>query len=265
MPWKVINQMDLKNQLIIDLSKEHFSITDLSQKYGISRPTVYKWITRHKKLGVEGLKRRGQSPIRDRGIGEMARKARNNVLYDGCYAHVISRSIRKIRLFEDNEDFNAFKDLLSLVKRRHGFKLYHYCLMQTHFHLAVSMPNVKEFAKALQLLKSQYSYKFHGKYKLSGPIWRERYRALLIENEHYLNACGEYIENNPVKAGVVTKAEDWEHSSSRNYQKGIEDSLIDKYEICIKRGDLESVDFEEGDVIGSSFFRFQFSERMKMR
>ena len=62
MPWKVINQMDLKNQLIIDYSKEHFSITDLSQKYGISRPTVYKWITRHKKFGIDGLKEKSRAP-----------------------------------------------------------------------------------------------------------------------------------------------------------------------------------------------------------
>ena len=40
MPWKVINQMELKTQFVTDLVKKHFSITDLSQKYGISRPTV---------------------------------------------------------------------------------------------------------------------------------------------------------------------------------------------------------------------------------
>ena len=62
MPWKVINQMGLKNQLVTDHDKEHFSITDLSQKYGISRPTVYKWLKRYKKLGVEGLKEQSRAP-----------------------------------------------------------------------------------------------------------------------------------------------------------------------------------------------------------
>ena len=62
MPWKVINQMDLKNQLVTDLNKEHFSITDLSQKYGISRPTVYKWLRRYKKLGIAGLKEQSRAP-----------------------------------------------------------------------------------------------------------------------------------------------------------------------------------------------------------
>lgn len=62
MPWKVINQMDIKNQLVTDLNKEHFNITDLSQKYGISRPTVYKWLERYKKLGIEGLNEQSRAP-----------------------------------------------------------------------------------------------------------------------------------------------------------------------------------------------------------
>ena len=62
MPWKVINQMDLKIQLVTDLIKEHFSITDLSQKYGISRPTVYKWLNRYKELGIDGLNEQSRAP-----------------------------------------------------------------------------------------------------------------------------------------------------------------------------------------------------------
>ena len=62
MPWKVINQMDLKIQFVTDLDKEHLSITDLSQKYGISRPTVYKWLGRYKKMGIEGLKEQSRAP-----------------------------------------------------------------------------------------------------------------------------------------------------------------------------------------------------------
>lgn len=62
MPWKVINQMDLKNQLVADLDKECFSITDLSQKYGISRPTVYKLVKRYEQLGIEGLKEQSRAP-----------------------------------------------------------------------------------------------------------------------------------------------------------------------------------------------------------
>ena len=39
-------------------------------------------------------------------------------------------------------------------------------------------------------------------------------KSLLIEGERYLFACGQYIENNPVKAKMVKKANDWLYSSS---------------------------------------------------
>lgn len=60
------------------------------------------------------------------------------MLYEGCYAHVISRSIRKMRLFGEDEDFDQFKKLLWMAKEAGGFEVYHYCIMQTHFHFAVS-------------------------------------------------------------------------------------------------------------------------------
>lgn len=62
MPWKVIDRMNLKIQLVTDLDKKQFSITDLSQKYGISRPTVYKWVKRYKKFGIDGLKDESRAP-----------------------------------------------------------------------------------------------------------------------------------------------------------------------------------------------------------
>ena len=62
MPWKVINQMDLKIQLINDWNNGYSSITDLSQKYGVSRPTIYKWLKRYEQFGIEGLKEQSRAP-----------------------------------------------------------------------------------------------------------------------------------------------------------------------------------------------------------
>ena len=62
MPWKVINQMDLKIQLINDWENGCSCISDLSQKYGVSRPTIYKWLNRYEHFGVEGLKEQSRAP-----------------------------------------------------------------------------------------------------------------------------------------------------------------------------------------------------------
>ena len=196
----------------------------------------------------------------------MSRIARYDVLYKDCYAHVISRSIRKLKLFKDDEDFMFFKKLLCQAKRKAEFKIYHYYLMQTHFHLAVRMGDLKDFSSAIRDVKRDYTYQFHSKYKLSGPVWRERFKSLLIENEDYLYTCGKYIEENPVKAGIVKQSADWIYSSSRHYELNESDELVDGYaEECkeVEGVALDKEEFEGGSVIGSSFFRFQFFESRK--
>ena len=55
MPWKETCAMDQKVQLIGDWLKEEFSITELSELYEVSRPTIYKWIARYEEYGLDGL------------------------------------------------------------------------------------------------------------------------------------------------------------------------------------------------------------------
>lgn len=61
----------------------------------------------------------------------MSRKARSQILYDGCYAHIISRSIRKLKVFRNSEDFGFFLNVLSELKSSGSFKIFHYCLRWT--------------------------------------------------------------------------------------------------------------------------------------
>ena len=62
MPFVGLSTMDQKVRLISDHLAGCFSIVELAQKYGISRPTVYKWIGRYDREGAEGLKERSRAP-----------------------------------------------------------------------------------------------------------------------------------------------------------------------------------------------------------
>lgn len=63
MPWKRTEPMDQKIALISDWNKEIFSKVDLAQKYGVSRKTVTKWITRYELEGIDGLKDKSREPV----------------------------------------------------------------------------------------------------------------------------------------------------------------------------------------------------------
>jgi putative transposase len=160
----------------------------------------------------------------------MSRLTRASVLYDGCYAHIYSKALEQRFIYRDEEDFSFFKRLLAQSKLSGCYRLHHYCLMNTHFHLIVAIEKLKLFSKSLQQLKQIYTARFQDKYGHKGPLWWGRFGGQLIENEQYLYACGLYVEMNPVKAGMIATAEDWPHSSARHYLLDQRDGLVDPYE-----------------------------------
>lgn len=187
----------------------------------------------------------------------MPRRPRERVLYDGCYAHVYSRALDQRFIFKADEDFFEFKKLMSKTKKTQGYRIHHYCLMNTHFHLVVSLPSLKFFSKALKELKQAYAEWFADKYHHKGPVWWGRFGSQLIESEKYMSACGLYVEMNPVKAGMVSRPEDWQHSSSRYYFLGKTDDLIDNYaqpsyEIAAMLS--EGLNVGRGSYIGTPLF-----------
>ena len=47
-----------------------------------------------------------------------------------------------------------------------------------------------------------------------------------IQKELYLIACGRYVERNPVRAGIVSQAWEYEYSSARHYCLGMADDIV---------------------------------------
>lgn len=188
-------------------------------------------------------------------------------MFDGCYAHVFSRSIEKRNIFKAEKDFGYFKRLLIETKRKYFFQIFHYCLMHTHFHLALRIGNAEAFSQGMKAIKYDYACHFNRRNKRRGPLWQNRFKSLLIENERYLYACGLYIENNPVEAWLVKNRAEWPHSSARHYERSCEDPVVDDYVLPVlgtEQQHLAAKDFTKGAGIGSAYFRFQLQERQKL-
>ena len=63
MPWKETCPMDQKVQLIGDCLKDEHTITELSEAYGVSRKTIYKWLARYKAGGLAAIDERSCAPL----------------------------------------------------------------------------------------------------------------------------------------------------------------------------------------------------------
>lgn len=62
MPWSETTPMRERVKLIAEFGDGSFSMTELSQLYGISRKTGYKWVERFEQEGLDGLKDRSRAP-----------------------------------------------------------------------------------------------------------------------------------------------------------------------------------------------------------
>jgi putative transposase len=64
MPWRERSPMDERVQFITDYQRQLFSITELCDRFGVSRKTGYKWIARYIAAGAVGLAPRSSRPHR---------------------------------------------------------------------------------------------------------------------------------------------------------------------------------------------------------
>ena len=56
------NVADERVQFVRDFARGHWSMTELCERYGVTRPTGYKWVARHAAAGARGLMERSRAP-----------------------------------------------------------------------------------------------------------------------------------------------------------------------------------------------------------
>ena len=133
----------------------------------------------------------------------------------GTY-HVMMRGNERKNLFLDEEDKQRFLETLFIKKKETGFFLYAYCLMDNHVHLLIK-ESEESLATTMKRVNASYAFYFNQKYHRVGHLFQDRFKSEPIEDERYLMAVTRYIHNNPVKAGMVEKLEQYKWSSFRCY------------------------------------------------
>jgi len=152
----------------------------------------------------------------------MPRKARN-FQHALCY-HVMNRGLNRQDIFVDDDDRRRFTERVVEYVALADAKIYHWVWMDNHYHALVEVANanLRTFAGRLQ---QSYAQDYHARHGTSGVFWQGRFKSKPVEIGEYLVRCGRYIERNPVRAGIVDKAEDYPWSSARFYVTGKADSV----------------------------------------
>ena len=141
------------------------------------------------------------------------------------FFHIITQGINKSYIFEKPEDIKYYIKIMYSLSKEQKIKIVGYCIMSNHAHMLIQTENLQALSKYMQRLNTKYGKYYNKKYTRVGYVFRDRYKAEGIYNERYLYNCLKYIYDNPVKAGMCEKAEDYPYS---NYKK-IEEKLDETY------------------------------------
>ena len=95
-----------------------------------------------------------------------------------------------------------------------------YCLMSNHVHLLIRPTSEISLYKMMQGLALCYTQHINRKVGRTGRLWESRYHSCIVEQERYLWAAARYIEQNPVRARIVKKPEEYPYSSARAHVTG---------------------------------------------
>lgn len=129
--------------------------------------------------------------------------------------HITQRGNYRQRVFESDADYLQYLQWLQQYSRKYLLKIWAYCLMSNHVHfIAVPMENTS-LAKTFHTLHMRYSQYFNQNRGTSGHLWQGRFYSCAIDEPH-LYAAVRYVENNPVRAGIVEKPHDYKWSSARS-------------------------------------------------
>ena len=129
------------------------------------------------------------------------------------FYHVLNRGNSRSEVFFSPDDYQEFISLMFSTIEGFPVEVYSFCLMPNHFHLLIRPREAQGLSKWLQLFMTKQVRLYHKRNRTSGHLWQGRYKLFPVQKDPFLEVVMRYIERNPLRANLVSKAEDWKWSS----------------------------------------------------
>jgi len=88
--------------------------------------------------------------------------------------------------------------------------------MTNHLHLVAVAGAKGTFCNVFKPLHMRYAQYLNRRQGVRGRVWQGRYFSCTLDDTHYFRAL-RYVENNPVRAGMVERPEDYPRSSAAGH------------------------------------------------
>lgn len=131
--------------------------------------------------------------------------------------HIVNRGVERRELFASPADYRRFLWLLRNTQQWVPLRLLAYALMPNHWHLVAWPTSGGELSQFMHRLCGQHAAELRTRTSTAGNghVYQGRYRAHVVRDRTHYFRVMRYVEANPLRAGLVTRAEEWAWSSLR--------------------------------------------------
>jgi putative transposase len=145
----------------------------------------------------------------------------------GAFYHVTSRTNNKIRAFENNLSRKIMLIILKDAKDKFRFQLANFCIMPTHIHLLIEPGEGTSLSRIMQWIKTRSAKRWNFLHGSKNHLWGDRYFARAIKNPQEYESVMNYIDQNPVKAGLTAVPAEWPASGAYYREQNVKGLISD--------------------------------------
>jgi putative transposase len=138
----------------------------------------------------------------------------------------VQRGNSRQAVFFSDDDYAAYLGWLREGAEKYGCAIHAYVLMTNHVHLLLTPQSRDSISKAIQYVGRHYVTYVNHLYGRSGTLWEGRHKGCVVSSDDYLLSCMQYIELNPVRAGMTATPAEYPWSSYASNAIGHADRLM---------------------------------------
>lgn len=135
----------------------------------------------------------------------------------GCAHHVVLRGLAGTTVFAASEDFARCTELLAQWSRRLNVELHAHALLPTELHALLTPQQAPALGQVVQALGREYTAAFNRRMGRRGTLWQGRFQCAPVEPGPLVVSCMRYIEQTPVRHGLVPRADAYAWSSASHH------------------------------------------------
>jgi putative transposase len=132
----------------------------------------------------------------------------------------MQRGVNRMVIFHEEQDHLSFLAFLEAASHRSGVAVHAFVLMKNHVHCIATPGSASGLPRMMKEIGTRYVRYYNRKYDRIGTLWNGRYKGILIQDERYWITCLRYVEQNPVRAGIVDRPADYPWSSYKAHAFG---------------------------------------------